>query len=401
MKRQINAVLALTLLCGCSSSKAVSTASSAASASSAPLDQDTYTAYTDSIKNQKKPVSYTAAVNNTYKMAYSDDSTELFSMDGTLAAENTDTSQPNAHYTQHISSKGTESNLDGYYYGGRLYNTYNDVNYYEDMSFSNLKSSLLVPLDTFQIQQNAVDSITANKDTGGNTIYTIKLKADTAASLFTSRYDSYGLSSMDGYAISDNTITDTFNQDGYFVKEETAFTASVTYQSQTITVNYTSSLNYLKLNSTSVSISDEDKSAESAYVNYKDIDTSAISTESAIDDSAESTTEATFKKRLVGRLSYTDNGDGTYTDSFNDNESYTIDFNNKTFKYSNYSITYSYSWKGNTGSMGACTLVFDSNASSTDCEDSTLSTIKDVKTYLEMELYYCGLSLEDLQAEAK
>jgi len=50
--------------------------------------------------------------------------------------------------------------------------------------------------------------------------------------------------------------------------------------------------------------------------------------------------------------------------------------------------------------MGACTLKFDTGSSSSGCEDTTLTTIKDVKTYLEMELYYCGLSLEDLQADA-
>ena len=81
--------------------------------------------------------------------------------------------------------------------------------------------------------------------------------------------------------------------------------------------------------------------------------------------------------------------------------SYTIDFNNKTFLYTNHTIAYSYSWKGDVGSMGACTLNFNTNASTKDCEDTTLSTIKDVKTYLQMELYYCGLSLDDLQAEAK
>ncbi len=39
------------------------------------------------------------------------------------------------------------SELNGNYYGGRLYNTYNSVNYYEDMDFSNLKKTMLVPLD--------------------------------------------------------------------------------------------------------------------------------------------------------------------------------------------------------------------------------------------------------------
>jgi len=402
MKRQITAVLALTLLCGCAGTNAntSSTAASVSTASSAPLDADSYTAYASSFTNKKTPDSYYAAVNSTYKMNYSDNSNELFVMDGTLEASGISAGSVTAHTTQHISSKGTDSDLAGYYYGGRLYNTYNNVNYYEDMSFNDLKSSMLVPMDAFQFQQSTVDSITASKDSDENVSYTIKLNSSSATSLFTSRYDSYGFSQYDGYQITDNTITDTFNKDGYFIKEQVSFDIAVTYKSQSVAVNYTSSVSYLKMDATAVAVTDDIKTANASYINYKDIDTSTITTERLIDDSAESTTTATFKKRLVGRLNYTDNGDGTYSTKFNENESYTVDFNNKTFKYTNYSIAYSYSWEGNTGSMGACTLKFDTGSSSSGCEDTTLTTIKDVKTYLEMELYYCGLSLEDLQADA-
>ncbi|NLH63956.1 MAG: hypothetical protein GX478_07165 [Erysipelotrichaceae bacterium] len=402
MKKQITVLLACMMFCGCSSASGSASASASASpsASAQALDTDAYTAYTASLKDKKTPDSYYAAVNSTYKMDYSDNSNELFVMDGTMEVSGIAANQPSAHTTQHISSKGTESDLSGDYYGGRLYNTYNNVNYYEDMSFNDLKSSLLVPLDAYQIPQTSIASITAEKDQNENVIYTVKLNSDAASSLFSSRYDSYGFSSYDGYQIDDSTITDTFSKDGYFDKEQADFTISVTYKNQAVKVAYSSYVSYLKQDASSVSISDETRTAEAQYVNYKDIDTSSISSESQIDDTAESTVTDTFKKRLVGRLDYTDNGDGTYSDTFNDNESYTIDFNNKTFKYTNYSIAYSYSWKGNTGSMGSCTLVFDSGSASSGCEDSTLTTIKDVKTYLEMELYYCGLSFEDLQAEA-
>lgn len=393
-------LLACVLMAGCSNTKASETAATT-TASAQPLNADVYTAYTNAITNKKNPDSYSAAVNSTYKMAYSDDSKELFVMDGTLEVSGIAANNGIAHSTQHISSKGTESDLNGWYYGGRLYNTYNNVNYYEDMSFSDLKSSLLVPMDVFQIQQNTISSLQAEQDSSGNTIYTIQLNADTAAALFTNRYDSYGFSKYDGYQITSNAIKDTFDENGYFVKEEADFAIAVTYNNQAINIDYSSYVAYLKMDNTTVTVSENDKSTQAAYVNFQDIDTSKITTESLIDDSEESTTEGTFKKRLVGRLGYTDNGDGTYKDTFNDSESYTIDFNNKTFLYTNHTIAYSYSWKGDTGSMGACTLIFDTNASSNDCEDTTLSTIKDVKTYLQMELYYCGLSLDDLQAEAK
>lgn len=386
------------MLCGCSTGKA--SAASTAAASNQPLNTDAYTSYQSSLTNQKKPDSYAAAVNNTYKMAYSDDTSEIFTMDGTLEATGVTSGSVTAHSTQHISSKGTESDLDGWYYGGRLYNTYNNVTYYEDMTFNDLKTSLLVPMDPFQIQQDAIASIQASQDDSQNQVYVIKLNQDTADSLFSSRYDSYGLAKYDNYQVSDNTITDTFDANGYFIKEQADFTISVTYNGETISVAYSSYVSYLNPDQTTVAVADDVKTANASYVNFQDIDTSKITTESALDDAAESTTEATFKKRLVGRLYYKDNGDGTYTDTFNDSETYTIDFNNKTFKYTNHTIAYSYSWKGDTGSMGSCTLIFSSGSTSSDCQDTTVSTIKDVKTYLQMELYYCGLSLEDLQAEA-
>lgn len=399
MKKQITMIFALALLCGCSNTASTATASASAT-SAAVMDTDAYTSYASAVKNAGTADSYSSAVNSTYKMAYSDNTTQIFTMDGTLEVSGISNKNITAHSTQHISSKGTESNLSGWYYGGRLYNTYNSVTYYEDMSFSDLKKGMLVPMEASQIGQNTIASLQQTKEDNGNVTYTIEMKADTAASVFTSRYDSYGFSQYDGYTINTNSIKDTFDKDGYLVNEQADFTLSVKYNSQTVNVTYSSYVSYLKLNSTNVTLTDAQKSEQSAYVNYKDIDVSKITSESLIDDAAESTTEGTFKKRLVGRLEYTDNGDGTYTDTFNDSESYTINFNTKTFQYTNHTISYSYSWKGDTGSMGACTLIFQSDISSSDCKDTTLQTIKDVKTYLQMELYYCGLSLEDLQAEA-
>ena len=85
--------------------------------------------------------------------------------------------------------------------------------------------------------------------------------------------------------------------------------------------------------------------------------------------------------------------------SYNQNEAYTIDFNNHTFKYSNRTINYVYNWDGDIGTMGKCTLNFETSASASDCTEETLDMIRKVKGFLQMELYYCGLSLEELQAE--
>ena len=106
----------------------------------------------------------------------------------------------------------------------------------------------------------------------------------------------------------------------------------------------------------------------------------------------------TFKNRIVSRLGYTEieNREDAYRASFNENEAYTIDFNNSTFMYTNYSIDYSYSWKGDIGSMGACSFDYKNEIASSQCNETTIETLKDTKSYLEMELYYCGLTLEEL-----
>jgi hypothetical protein len=169
-----------------------------------------------------------------------------------------------------------------------------------------------------------------------------------------------------------------------------------------VTVNYASEVNYSQIGSSTVEISDDLKNEQASYVSYQDIDTSQIQTMTDDDDSAEDTVEATFKKRLVNRLNYTAEGE-VYTLSFNsDNEAYEIDFSNHTFTYSERTIKYSYNWESDVGSMGSCTVDFaNDNHRTSECEESTAEMIETVKTYFEMELYYCGLTLEDLQNETE
>lgn len=322
-------------------------------------------------------------------MTYSDKTLDTYLMDGVL-----ETDGDSAHYEQHINADGMLSELNGDYYGGRLYNTYNSVNYYEDMDFSNLKKTMLVPLDPYVFEAGDIASITKDKNE-----YTIQLQAERAKELFLSRYDSYGLKNFDSFDITSNEIHVTFDEDQHYVKETALFDTTITTNGQSVNVKYESEINYLKFGETTVSISDETKQAESAYVYYKDIDTNSIQTVTTDDDSPEDTVTATFKKRLVSRLNYTKESEDVYSNKFNENESYRIDFANKTFTYSNRSITYVYSWKGDNGSLGACQYDFVNNSQTSTCEDSTVEFVKKTKLFLRMELYYCGLSLEKLQAE--
>ena len=352
-------------------------------------DDSTLGEYTTTLKNRKIESSWTVSVQSKYTMTYSDKTLDTYLMDGVL-----ETDGDSAHYEQHINADGMLSELNGDYYGGRLYNTYNSVNYYEDMDFSNLKKTMLVPLDPYVFEAKDISSITKDKNK-----YTIQLQSDRAREIFLSRYDSYGLKNFDSFDITSNEIHVTFDEDQHYVKETAVFDTTITTNGQSVDVKYESEINYLKFGETTVSISDQAKQAESAYVYYKDIDTNSIQTVTTDDDSPEDTITATFKKRLVSRLNYTKESEDVYSNKFNENESYRIDFANKTFTYSNRSITYVYSWKGDNGSLGACQYDFINNSQTSTCEDSTVDFIKKTKLFLQMELYYCGLSLEKLQAE--
>ena len=352
-------------------------------------DDSTLGEYTSALKNRKIESSWTVSVQSKYTMTYSDKTLDTYLMDGVL-----ETDGDTAHYEQHINADGMLSELNGNYYGGRLYNTYNSVNYYEDMDFSNLKKTMLVPLDPYVFEAEDIAVIEKDKNE-----YTIQLQAERAKEIFLNRYDSYGLKNFDSFEVTSNEIHVSFDDNQHYTKETAVFNTTITTNGQSVNVKYESEINYLKFGETTVSISDETKQAESSYVYYKDIDTSSIQTVTTDDDSEEDTVTATFKKRLVSRLNYTKESEDVYSNKFNENESYRIDFANKTFTYSNRSITYVYSWKGDNGSLGACQYDFINNSQTSICEESTVEFIKKTKLFLQMELYYCGLSLEKLQAE--
>lgn len=361
---------------------------------------DAFDSYTESVNNAGTASSYSVGINSAYTMSYSDDTKDIFEFDGVLETEKTG-DDTKAHLTQNIESNGGTFNIEGYYYGGRLYNNYNDVKYYEDMDYTDVEKTMLVPLNPYAFDEKIIDSIQAEDDSNGNVIYTIQLKADQASSLFSDRYDTYGLNQYDDYQVTSNKIVDTFDKDGFFISETTEFNTSVSSNGQKVNVKYTSLVNYLKLNDTEVSISKDQKKELKEYVYFEDIDTSSLNSDSQYDDTAEKTVTDTFKKRLVNRLGYEKANDGSYQQSYNDNEAYIIDFKNYTFTYTKYSIRYTYNWKGDIATMGSCTVNYQEDKQSSSCEESTVEMMKTVKQYFEMELYYCGLSLDDLQEEAK
>lgn len=337
-----------------------------------------------------KTDNYTADYECHYTMTFSDDTKTSFDLSGKLKV-----ADENSSYTQSVNSNGTEFTLAGYYMNGRLYNFYNDIKYYEDMSFEDYLGTLMVPFDSPSWSNDEIDSITGIKDSEGNTVYTISFKEGNADNIFSSRYDAYGLKDYDDYKVNSSKVTLQYDSKGNRMMEKTEFTASVSYSSQAVKVEYDSLVKYTNNGSTEVSISDETKEELKSYVPYDQIDTSGS------EESDGDTVTEQFKNRAVSQLGYELQDDGTYKNEFNTNEVYIIDFANCTFTYGRYSIAYVYNWKNDSASSSTCNYNFVSDNSSNGCDASVLDTIKEVKQDLEMELYYCGLSLEDLQAESK
>lgn len=392
MKKTGMILLCAVVLCGCTQNKAEEPAEKAGKS----LAGDAYTLFSDELSSAEKPSSASYSVMSEYQFRFSDDTLSFYTMDGVLESDDAD---QEAHLTQHILANGMNSNMESYYYDDTLFNEYNGITYYENMTFSDVKELMLVPLEPYAFPSQLIESITAEESTEGNHIYTITISESSRKDYFGSHYDFYGVSGYDDAAIKSGTVVDTFDPEGRWIGEKAEFVSEFTYQEQKIEATYTSEVSVFNLNATSAAADDELRKEHQSYVAAADIDTSQIGGEGSYDDTPEETVSATFKKRLINRLGYEEIEGGAVQMIYNTNEAYTVDFANKTFIYSNYSINYVYSWQGDLISMGACTYDFGKDLANSECTDSTVEKMKDVKNYLVMELYYCGLSFEDLQAE--
>lgn len=363
-----------------------------------PETEDTYDDYANHLLILKSATSFTVGVRNSYELNYSDDTSTEYSFEGILEVQNT-TNNPTAHIKEYINGDGLQSSVEGYYYDGRLYNNYNGVTYYEDMDYDALVAILQTPISNLALKKEEINSI--DKEVNGDEqTFTISLTDEASSNYFLNHYDASGISSYDNVTVSNGVIKQTFNSQGYLTQEESSFSASVVINDLTTNINYSSSVSYIKLNETTVTIDDSMKEEQSAYVAFEDIDTDSISDADVESDAPGETNTETFQKRLVNRLNYTKQEDGTYVTNYNENESYTVDFENHQFTYTNYSSKYVYNWKGDTGVFGtSCNYDFGTEQSSSNCEDSVVEMIKNVKLYFQMELYYCGLSLDDLVNE--
>ena len=355
---------------------------------------DAYSALENSLNELVQNENYSIGVNSSYILKKDDENQQLFGMDGVLEVDDI------VHVAQTIHANGNYSKLEGYYYNDTLYADYNTVTYYEKMGMKEVKDTLLAPLEPYLFVKDKLVSISQGKDEDGLILFVMELEKDYAKEIFFDRYDKNDLKNLEDFSIEENQIVYCFDEEGHFIKESAQFVSSFKQNNEAMGLDYKLNTNRFMIGKTEVELSEEEKQAHSQYVNYQDIDVSQIAQSEERSDIG-ATIEETFRKRLVSRLNYEQDKDNqnVYHVEYNDNEGYTVDFDTKTFIYSRYGIDYSYNWKGDKGSMGKCTFDYQNSAQSDDCQKETVDTLKEIKTYLEMELYYCGLNLEELVKE--
>ena len=361
----------------------------------ASVDETLMQEYVAMVEDMPENTSYTCLVKSMYLMHMPNDTYNSYDMDAIMEQED----RGHVHVSQNLNANGMRFVTDAYYLEDTFYYDYSGVKFKEAMSYEEMQGTLLIPLGPSLFED--YDALTINKELDeGNSVYSFAFSPSTAAKVFVDRYDFYGVNQLD-FKVKDGSVRDVFDANGNFIREETVFNIDVDSNGQKVGIAFTSTVEYSRLNETSLTLKDEDIETLHAYVNYNEIDTDAIQPLTLDDDSPEDTVTATFKKRLVSRLNYEQIRENVYRTKYNENESYTVDFNNCTFEYSNYTIVYSYSWKGNVGSMGACTYDFNTEVKSSSCVDDTVEMIQKMELYLQMELYYCGLSLDDLRKESR
>lgn len=397
MKRKISLLLAL-CLAGCASpaNDPQNTAGSTAEAETPSAETNEITSEYNNVSGSLKDAdSWTAEVRCTYDMSHENTSVSHYYMDGIIAVQDLK-QDPKAHLRQNYSSDGMDSSLSGWFYNDRLYITYNNVNYYDDMCINDVEDLMLVPLEPADIPEKDISSISREMD-GGNTLYKVFLTDQAAEKWFTGHYDFYGVKDADGFDVKQGIITQTFSPSGDIISEAAEFISAIKVQGMDVDVLYDSSCVYSLVGSTNIGLRDQVMAVTGEYLHYSEIDVDEISDYDTEADSAGTDLIETLKKRLVYRLGYTEQTDGTYLAEYNDGESYRFDFNNSLFIYLNHTSSYVYSWRGDTGGFGStCNYDFASDTGSSTCTEETIEMIRNVRDFLKMELYYCGLSIDDL-----
>ncbi len=335
----------------------------------------------------EKTDSWSAAVTCDYEMTFANDDKAVYRMEGLIEA---DEKAQEAHLYQTFYTDGSMSSaLTGWYYGGRLYIDYNGVEYYDEMTFTEMKQVMLVPLDGALIPESDREETTADGE-----LITVVLNAGGREKWFTGYYDFYGVSDTEKHSVNKGVIIQR-TENGHLAGETADFELNAVLGGMDADIVYHSDAVFSKINSTEIGLNGQIREKTAAYPHYSGIDTESIA-EGDLNEEYDSA-EDMLKARLTERLGYVLQEDGTYLTEYNENESYRFDFANRQFIYRNRTSTYVYNWRGDTGGFGSsCSYDFAGEKGSSSCTEDVLEMIRNVKLYLQMELYYCGMLLEDL-----
>ena len=149
-KRLITAAAAVLLLMGCTGEPA----DTEPGTDKEPISGDLYSRYSNAVANRAAADSSTAAVSTKYTYLFSDGTNGIYQMDGVLEQD-----AERIHISQHLNANGMASEIDGYYDGSRLYNTFNGIHYYEDMTPKDVRDSMLMPLEPFVFPQEYLQGV--------------------------------------------------------------------------------------------------------------------------------------------------------------------------------------------------------------------------------------------------
>ena len=141
-KRVVTILMSL-VLAGCQN-----TASSSSVMEEGKKITDAYASYEKAVENHVYGESWQADLSSNYTMSYSDDTKDTFDFKASLKQEN-----QNVSFTQKINSNGASFDMEGYYLDGRLYNSYNGISYYEDMTYDAFEKTMMVPFDPLKLEE--------------------------------------------------------------------------------------------------------------------------------------------------------------------------------------------------------------------------------------------------------
>ena len=149
---------------------------------------------------------------------------------------------------------------------------------------------------------------------------------------------------------------------------------------------------------TEITLNDKNKFMHESIYKFSDIGETVIKKPDNLEEYLfpEEDNIENVKMLLEEILGYKRNGN-VLSVKFNDNESYSFDFDNGVFTYTLLSSSSIYNFKNNIGTFNNCTYDFNTFSKSGSCTDEEFERVKYTKIYLGIELDSIGKTLSDIK----